>query len=125
MFYQGACLLEKNGLVLIGDDYSNNDMYATTSIIIFQPDGVSTPEYSVVIRPYSFYPNPAEDKIHMRISPDMNCEKVEIFGLDGKLYHEQNFNLETICTDGLATGIYMMKVRLSNGESYTEKLIKK
>lgn len=126
MFYEGVCLLENNGLVLIGDDYSNNDVYnATTSIIIFQPDGASSSEYSVAIRPYSFYPNPVEDKVHMRISPDMNCEKVEIFGLDGKLYHEQNFNLETVNTDGLSTGIYMMKVQFSNGKSYTEKLIKK
>lgn len=125
MFYEGVCLLENNGLVLIGDDYSNNDMYATTSIIIFQPDGASTSEHSATVRPYSFYPNPAEDKIHMRISPDMNCEKVEIFGLDGRLYHEQNFNLETVNTEGLSTGIYKMKVQFSNGTSYTEKLIKK
>ena len=128
-----AFVSENENLVISGcksaySDYEIEDHI--TMCLVIDKDGVmnetvSTSEYCAAVRPYSFYPNPANDKIHMRISPDMSCEKVEIFGLDGKLHHEQNFNLETVNTEGLSTGIYMMKVRFSDGTYYTEKLIKK
>ena len=77
---------------------------------------------SMELRPYSFYPNPATDVINIHYSPDVNVEKVEIYGMDGKLYHEQNFNMETININSLSNGIYMMKVVLDNGNTYTDKI---
>ena len=74
-------------------------------------------------RPYSFYPNPTSDVLNIRYSPDVNAEKVEIYGMDGKLYREQNFNMETINVNDLSSGIYMMKVLLDNGETFTEKIV--
>jgi len=53
----------------------------------------------------------------------VNCEKVEIFSIDGKLCHAQNFNFNTIDINTLSSGIYMMKVSLSNGNSYTDKIV--
>ncbi|MBR4156383.1 MAG: T9SS type A sorting domain-containing protein [Bacteroidales bacterium] len=77
---------------------------------------------SMELRPYSFYPNPATDVINIHYSPDVNVEKVEIYGMDGKMYHEQNFNMETININSLSNGIYMMKVVLDNGNTYTDKI---
>ena len=82
-------------------------------------------EESMELRPYSFYPNPVNDVINMRFSPDVNVEKVEIYGIDGKLYHEQNFNMETININSLSNGIYMMKVVMDNGKTYTDKIVVK
>ena len=76
-----------------------------------------------LVRPYSFYPNPADDAISLRFSPDVNCEKVEIFSIDGKLCLSQNFNLNAVDINSLSSGIYMMKVTLSNGNSYTDKIV--
>ena len=77
---------------------------------------------SMELRPYSFYPNPTSDVINIHYSPDVNVEKVEIYGMDGKMYHEQNFNMETININSLSNGIYMMKVVLDNGNTYTDKI---
>ena len=120
----GAVALEKGGLVLVRDisddgDYSPDN----TSVFIFQHDGTSTLDNYADFRPYSFYPNPAEDQINIRFSPDVSCERVEIYGMDGKLYHQQNFNLNTVNISNLTNGIYMMKVTLDNGNTYTEKVV--
>ena len=80
---------------------------------------------TMAIRPYSFYPNPANDVINISFSPDVNVEKVEIYGLDGKLYHEQNFNLETVNINSLSNGVYMMKVVLDNGTTFNDKIVVK
>ena len=73
-------------------------------------------EESLVL-PYSFYPNPADDAISLRFSPDVNCEKVEIYSLDGKLCHAQNFNFNTIDINTLSpyeamSFLYNLKKRL-------------
>ena len=128
-----AFLMENETLVINGykDAYLDYGVEDNVTICFFiHGDGndnetMASSEFSAYIRPYNFYPNPVEDKINIRFSPDIICEKVEIFGLDGKLYHEQNFNLETINIYDLSTGIYMMKLQLINGNIFTEKVIKK
>ena len=128
-----AFLMENETLVINGykDAYLDYGVEDNVTICFFihgdgkENETMASSEFSAYIRPYSFYPNPVEDKINIRFSPDIICEKVEIFGLDGKLYHEQNFNLETINIDDLSTGIYMMKLQLINGNIFTEKVIKK
>ena len=72
-----------------------------------------------------FYPNPAEDVISLNCSSEVACERVEIYSLDGRLCHSQNFNLKTINIEELSSGVYMMKVVLDNGNSYTEKIVKR
>ena len=89
---------------------------------VFKNNGAYIPENDDSTRPYSFYPNPASNTINIRFSPDVNVEKVEIYGMDGKMYHEQNFNMETININSLSNGIYMMKVVLDNGNTYTDKI---
>ena len=91
--------------------------------MVMDKDGKPLNIEESLVLPYSFYPNPADDAISLRYSPDVNCEKVEIYSLDGKLCHAQNFNFNTIDINTLSSGIYMMKVTLSNGNSYTDKIV--
>ena len=122
--------LENGGVAISGSRYtdfvSGVDVNATFCFILHDDGGLddtaSTSEY-IAVRPYSFYPNPAGNRIFFRLSPDVECEKIEIFGLDGRLYHEQGFSAETVNAEILPAGIYMMKVTLSDGQDYTEKLI--
>lgn len=113
------------GLVLGGTGGLYDDISNCPIVFIINNDGTSIPEYSSKMRPYSFYPNPAEDEISIYFSPDVNCKKVEIYGLDGRLYHEQNFNMETVNVSNLFNGVYMMKVSLDNGTCYTDKIVVK
>ena len=124
--YTGVDILENGGLVLAGNNTGNWGAPSTYStVIIFENDGTVISENPNNIRPYSFYPNPANDVINISFSPDVNAEKVEIYGMDGKLYHEQNFNLETISVNSLSNGIYMMKVVLDNGTTFNDKIVVK
>ncbi len=112
----------KNGdLILVGWDMHTNK----SCCYIISSYGTSVSEYSNNNRPYSFYPNPANDVINISFSPDVNAEKVEIYGLDGKLYHEQNFNMETVNINSLSNGVYMMKVVLDNGTTFNDKIVVK
>lgn len=119
----GSLALEDGGLVLVDGVYPPQADREIATVIIFQHDGTSTLDNYADFRPYSFYPNPADDQINIRFSPDVNCEKVEVYGMDGKLYHQQNFNLNTVNISNLTNGIYMMKVTLDNGNTYTEKVV--
>lgn len=119
----GSLALEDGGLVLVDGVYPPQAYREIATVIIFQHDGTSVTENTSMFRPYSFHPNPAEDQINIRFSPDVSCEKVEIFGMDGKLCHHQNFNLNTVNISNLTNGIYMMKVTLDNGNTYTEKVV--
>ena len=121
LFIYDICSLKNGGLVLVG----RNILSISSCCYIIQNKGTVIYEHSNDIRSYSFYPNPTSDVLNIRYFPDVNAEKVEIYGMDGKLYHEQNFNMETINVNGLSTGIYMMKVVMENGETFTEKVVVK
>ena len=97
--------------------------YYGTCIIMDYSSMVSVMDNAESLRPYSFYPNPAADVVNIRFSPDVTAEKVEIYGMDGRLYHEQNFNMETVNVNDLSSGVYMMKLLMDNGESFTEKIV--
>ncbi|MBR5781720.1 MAG: T9SS type A sorting domain-containing protein [Bacteroidales bacterium] len=117
----------KNGGVIIsawGDLTCNeNSMSYFPLMFIINNNESIVNENINYFRPYSFYPNPTSDVLNIRFSPDVNAEKVEIYCMDGKLYREQNFNMETINVNDLSSGIYMMKMLLDNGETFTEKIV--
>ncbi|MBR5780545.1 MAG: T9SS type A sorting domain-containing protein [Bacteroidales bacterium] len=123
-FLYDAFILDDNKLVVYGD-YVKFDVGYFGFCYMVTNNSLSVSENPNNIRPYSFYPNPANDVINISFSPDVNAEKVEIYGMDGKLYHEQNFNLETISVNSLSNGIYMMKVVLDNGTTFNDKIVVK
>lgn len=123
--FLGIDVLEDGGLVLAGNNTGDWGVAGSySSVIIFENNGTVLTEHNGIdFRPYSFYPNPASNAINISFSPDVNAEKVEIYGIDGKLYHEQNFNMESINVNGLSSSIYMMKLLMDNGETFSEKIV--
>ena len=123
-----SCVRKNGGVIICGwGDFTcnENSMSFFPLVLIVDNNGTVISENPNNNRPYSFYPNPANDVINISFSPDVNVEKVEIYGLDGKLYHEQNFNMETISVNSLSNGIYMMKVILDNGTTFNDKIVVK
>ena len=116
---------ENGGLVIGGYNIDWNALIMYPILFVVDGEGELVSEHFNSFRPYSFYPNPANEVINIRFSPDVNAEKVEIYGMDGKLYHEQNFNMETVDVNSLSRGIYMMKVTFDNGSAYTDKIVVK
>ena len=73
----------------------------------------------------SFFPNPSSQNI--QIQGLQGNEKIQIFGVDGRLQHMFQSNSETIIIDifSLSSGIYFIRVIDANGaEVFQDKLIK-
>ena len=98
--------------------------YNTTGGIIHDDGVVGTPEAEAFIRPYLFFPNPAQDQLHLQYSPDVKPDKVELYDLQGRLVRTQSEGIESINLQGLAPGQYLMKVTLEDGKTYSDKVVK-
>ena len=74
----------------------------------------------------SVYPNPVNDCIRIELSDNASCQSVSIYSIDGRLVETfpETSPQTTIDISGLTTGIYIMKVRLSDGRDYAERIIK-
>ena len=77
-----------------------------------------------IARPYFCYPNPAKDNIYIEFSPDVNCQSVEIYTLDGRLLKSQNNNFDKINIANLTPGLYLIKLRMFDGSEFTERIVK-
>jgi len=110
----GTITFDETGLIdhteafylIVNDDYDNLD------------------EQGIIIRPYLFYPNPAQDQLYLQYSPDVQPTQVELYDLQGRLVYTQGNGLENINLQGLSAGQYLMKVTLENGKVFTDKMIK-
>ena len=88
-------------------------------------DGLTTvQEGNVDIRPYAFYPNPAQDQLHLQYSPDVQPRKIEFYDLQNHLVRMQNSGLESVDMQSLSAGQYLMKVTLEDGKVYSDKVVK-
>ena len=116
--------LENGGIVVGGyeDRFVTGHIPPKPFFLFFQDDGNSTPE--AFIRPYLFYPNPAQDRLHLQYSPDVQPACIELYDLKGRLIQTQTQDLESLRLEGLAAGQYLMKVTLANGQTFTDKVVK-
>ena len=77
-------------------------------------------------KPYFCYPNPAKDNIYIEFSPDVNCQSVEIYTLDGHMVETCHCTSlqTTINVEDLNAGVYLMKLRMSDGKEFSERIVK-
>ena len=95
------------------------------SVVIVHDDYDNAVEHQgITIRPYLFYPNPAQNELHLQYSPDMKPKEIELYDLQGRLVRSQSNGLESISLQGLSAGQYLMKVTLENGKVFTDKVVK-
>lgn len=89
-------------------------------------DGPATilDEPGIEVRPYAYYPNPAQSVIHLNYSPDVQPARIELYDLQGCLLHAQDNSLENVDIQSLAAGQYLMKVSMKDGKEYTDKVVK-
>ena len=73
----------------------------------------------------SLFPNPAEDKLSLQVSGNVSCKNVEIYGIDGRMLKSQNEDFENIDVSNLSSGLYIAKIKLSDGNVFTEKVVVK
>jgi hypothetical protein len=90
----------------------------------FADGSVSVPELEEFARPYAYWPNPAQDELHLHYSPDVKPTQIELYDLQGRLVQSQRNALESINLQGIATGTYTMRVTLDDGTVFTDKVVK-
>lgn len=75
---------------------------------------------------FSVYPNPANDIINVKLNnPAMVISQAGIYDLSGKLIINSNFANQTIDVKSLATGSYLLILKDAQGNSYSQKIVKK
>ena len=70
------------------------------------------------------YPNPAQDQLQLLFSPDVEPRQIELYDLQGRLVRSQGAGLESLSLQGLAPGQYVMKVTLTDGTVFSDKVVK-
>ena len=74
------------------------------------------------------YPNPVKDIININLADDTECQSVAIYSLDGRLIVEtfpETSQSSTINIANLTSGLYLIKVRMSDGKEFSEKIVVK
>ena len=87
-------------------------------------DPSGTDEGEIKIRPYAFWPNPVQDRLILKFSPDVQPQTIELYDLQGRLVRSQTTSLESLSMEGLAAGQYVMKVTMEDGKMFTDKVVK-
>ena len=72
---------------------------------------------------YSLYPNPTDNALTLMTSAEHECETVEIFSIDGRLIKSQKNNFSNINVEDITNGIYFVRIRFINGETFTDKIV--
>ena len=116
----GGCLI--TGRVMYDIYEEESDFF----VLKINADGtVGTDEVLVEdIRPYAYYPTPAQDELHLQYSPDVKPTQIELYDLQGRLVRSQRNGLESLNLQGLSSGTYTMRVTLAGGKVFTDKVVK-
>ena len=124
-FHWGTCMriLSEKKIAIGSFDYGINP--GGISVAIVRDDYDNAVEYQRnIIRPYLFYPNPAQDQLHLQYSPDVKPMQVELYDLQGRLVRTQSKDLESLSLQGLSAGTYTMRVMLEDGKVFSDKVVK-
>ena len=73
------------------------------------------------------YPNPARDYIRIELQDDSSCQSIAIYSIDGRLVFETQATMvqpTTINIANLKSGVYVIKVTLTDGNDYVAKIVK-
>lgn len=124
--YGRMIVLEDNSVAVMGINTIGTDSldHTETFYFIVNDDYDALEEQGVIIRPYSFYPNPAQNELHLQYSPDVTPKQIELYDLQGRLVRTQCNGLESLNLQGLSAGQYVMKVTLENGKVFSDKVVK-
>ncbi len=124
MFHWATCMtVLHDGKVAIGSfKYGQNP--GGISVVIISDQLWDVPENQDWVRPYTYYPNPAQDQLHLQYSPDVQPKQVELYDLQGRLVRSLSQGLENLDMQGFTSGQYLMKVTLEDGKSFTDKVVK-
>lgn len=119
-----------DGDCLVTGNYGTYDDGRTQTEEVFlcriSADGsLDIPQWESLVKPFSFWPNPVQDAMHIVFSPDVQPLSINLYDLQGHLVRSQTAGLQSLDMEGLPHGTYTMSVTLDNGKTFTDKVVKK
>lgn len=124
--FYGWSLAMNDNEIIVGsarDDWDSNEeneLNDAGSAYIFTPTNLATNENNLSKNNVKIYPNPAKDLIN--ITSKQQISSIEILDQSGKRILESK-DLK-INVSNLSKGVYILKIKFSNGSSSIQKLIK-
>ena len=116
---------EEKGIAWPWEAKKDGDNNIGLVLFLLNHDGtVGTNDMGIEVRPYAFYPNPANDYLRLQYSPDVEPAQIELYDLQGRLVRSQGSGLECLSLQGLAPGQYVMKVTMADGTTFSDKVVK-
>ena len=127
-FLQATSLLATNngGCLVVGGAYNHSNNHYDLFVLKINVNGmVGTDDLLVEdLHLYAYYPNPAQNELHLQYSPDVQPKQIELYDLQGRLVRSQSNGLENLDLQGLSAGQYLMRVGLANGKVFSDKVVK-
>ena len=114
----------EDGFVIGGKLQREGEPYNYFFYFVHDNGTIGMSEEDSFIRPYMFYPNPAQDQLRLQYSPDVTPKQIELYDLQGRLAQTQSKNLESLNMAGLPAGTYTMRVMLEGGKVFSDKVVK-
>lgn len=117
----GAIYLATNG-----PDWGNSQPFTHSIVKIWNPDYIASTEHNLQKeKGLIIFPNPAKDRINIRIDPQLLGEIIRIIAGNGQLVHQQVMDTATITipTINFKNGIYTILIGSTNNTSFQEKII--
>ena len=116
-----------NNFATFGEDI-NGEMYVAgiSSGTIYKIIDSSLSNTDFEINGFSIYPNPAKESFVIKSTEAIFASKIDVLDITGKLLISKklNKNIEnTIDTNSLSKGIYLISIETSSGAIYNTKLI--
>ena len=124
MFHWATCMtLLHDGNVAIGS-YRYGQNPGGISVVIIKDELWNVDENQDFVRPYAYYPNPVQDRLHLQYSPDVQPKQIELYDLQGRLVRSQGNAFETFDLGQLPAGTYTLRVAMEDGQVFSDKVVK-
>ena len=125
----GTCYSNKmktltHGGLAIGGFQASGGINNEVFVLVINDENTSASVKEAEFRPYTCWPNPAQDQLHLQFSPEAQPKQIELYDLQGRLVSKQTKGLESLNMADLPAGAYMMRVVLEDGKTYSDKVVK-
>ena len=123
-FFWGTTMtVLSDGRIAIGA-YRYGNSPNDIAVVVLKDELWNLDETSDIVRPYLFYPNPAQSRLHLQFSPDVKPTQVELYDLQGRLVRTQGDAFDSLDLGMLPAGTYTLRITMEDGQVFSDKVVK-
>ena len=122
----GMTSLSNGGVAISGWLPEDGALHCKDIYAIIYDNYLSNEEIATIDKPFICYPNPTKDVFIINFFDNAEYRYVDIYSLDGHLVatFPETSQQTSIDISDLNSGVYIMKIKTTDGKEYSEKIIK-